>query len=156
MLKRKQVLTLATIAVTSFLIGTIFSAMATEGGNPFEKIWETITGLQSEMETLEDRIETLEEQSLPQGFMNAPAYDSGWVVEYSPGSIYKTFEHGLNTTDVLVYIVRNDTNRGINQVWYGENVWFNLTENEITLEMPSLPYPSGYIRVMIWKISEPT
>lgn len=58
MIKKRQVLTLVSIAVISFLIGTTFSitTLAMDGRNPFDKIWEAIYGLQ-------DRVSTIEEQS---------------------------------------------------------------------------------------------
>jgi len=160
-LKKKQVLTMMSIAVVSFLFGTTFSFTATvtgDSGSPWDNVWTTISELQSQVETLTDQVETLEEQLQPQGFMTAPSYDSGWVSAFDPGSIYHTFEHGLNTTNVLVSVVSNDDDLGINQVWYwsegGRMRWFNLTKNNILLEIHG-SVPSDEIRVMIWKISEP-
>ena len=61
MLKRKEAITMVTIAVVSFFIGTMFSvAVATDGGNPFDKIWEVLHDHQSRMENLEARIRALE------------------------------------------------------------------------------------------------
>lgn len=64
MLKNRQALSMVTIAIISFFIGTTFSiaTLAKDSGSPFDKVWEAISDLQSKMETLEDRVQTLEEQ----------------------------------------------------------------------------------------------
>ena len=90
------------------------------------------------------------------GWMTTPAYDSGWVnASYSP---WMVFEHGLNTTELFVYIVRNDSNWGINQ-HYGIHYvdWLLLSENEIIVVVDdyTIEPKYDYIRVMIWKIPEP-
>lgn len=94
------------------------------------------------------------------GWLSSPAYDSGWVsviLNYSsPGIV---FEHGLNTTEVFVYLIRNMSvsDWGINQVRYGEYYfWHALSNNAISVQVsyyPDLLYDE--IRVMIWKIAEP-
>ena len=40
------------------------------------------------------------------GFLVAPAYDSGWVT-VSPSWAWMVFEHGLETTEVLIQVMRN-------------------------------------------------
>ena len=93
MLRKRQVAVVVSIAVVSFLIGT---SVATDGGNPFDRLWAALSGLES-------RVEALEEQSIPQGFVTAPAYDTGWTnFGGSGGNLY--VEHNLNTRDILVYI----------------------------------------------------
>lgn len=53
-LRKKQVVTLVSIAVVSFLIGTMFNVtVATDGGNPFNKMWEAISVLQGQVTELE-------------------------------------------------------------------------------------------------------
>jgi len=51
-----------------------------------------VTTLEASLVYLHFRVETLENQSLPQGFIRAPAYDSGWVTvpEPPPTSILRT------------------------------------------------------------------
>ncbi|MCK4481771.1 collagen-like protein [Candidatus Bathyarchaeota archaeon] len=92
------------------------------------------------------------------GWLPAPAYDSGWV-NVPPGyGQWVTFKHNLNTTDVLVYYVRNNSQEFITQLRYGELMqWSKLTENEISVVVQWAAGPLTYdeIRVMIWKISEP-
>jgi hypothetical protein len=92
------------------------------------------------------------------GWLPAPAYDSGWR-DVPPGDgQWVTFEHNLNTTEVLVYYVRNNSQEFVTQLKYGDWMqWSKLTENEINLRVDWLGGPLTYdkIRVMIWKISEP-
>jgi len=57
MLKKKQIVVIATIALVSFLMGAMLnvSAMAIKnGGNPFDKIWEAISNLDERLTALEE------------------------------------------------------------------------------------------------------
>ncbi len=140
------------------MITQVSNVMATDGvGNPFTMIWEAITGLESRVETLEDRVEALEDQqSLPQGFISAPAYDSGWV-SIAPAQ-YLTLSHNLNTVEVFVYLLGRNESGGIHQItheMYGVQIW-SLDDSDITLWRHGLDYIYWHqVRVMIWKISEP-
>jgi hypothetical protein len=92
------------------------------------------------------------------GWLPAPAYDSGWIDVLPDHGRWVTFEHNLNTTEVLVYCVRNNSQEFVTQLRYGDWMqWSKLTENEIILRVDWLGGPLTYdnIRVMIWKISEP-
>ncbi|MCZ2808859.1 MAG: hypothetical protein O2V44_05850 [Candidatus Bathyarchaeota archaeon] len=88
------------------------------------------------------------------GFVNAPAYDSGWASIPLGGT--KVFQHDLNTTELLVFVVGNSSEWGINQVMYGEDVyWYHLSDNEISVFRKGVfPYRYEEVRVMIWKIAE--
>ena len=134
------------IAIISFVIGSMFNVMASDGGgNPWDKVW-------TEISELESKVETLEGQLPQQGFLTAPAYDSGWL-PVTPEWI--TLEHGLNTTEVFVYVIQNYTEHGINQFRYGEGLtWVRLTYNEVIVIADGWTEPTE-VRVMIWKISEP-
>ena len=91
------------------------------------------------------------------GWISAPAYDSGWR-DISNYGQWHTFEHNLNTTEVQVYIIRNNSQESITQVKYGEWMhWSKLTENEISVQLQWLGGPLTYdkIRIMIWKIPQP-
>ncbi|MCJ7634459.1 hypothetical protein MUP77_18960, partial [Candidatus Bathyarchaeota archaeon] len=89
--------------------------------------------------------------------------DSGWVSIYMNSS-ENAFYHGLNTTNLLVYILRNTTTTfsfwGIFENWgmAGVSVWWRLTSNNqilvTAINIPAVNVESDYIRVMIWKISE--
>jgi hypothetical protein len=97
------------------------------------------------------------------GWVSAPAYDSGWVSIYMNSS-ENAFYHGLNTTNLLVYILRNTTT--IFNYWgiyenFGMSepaTWWRLTSNNqilvTAMDIPGGNVESDYIRVMIWKISE--
>jgi len=92
------------------------------------------------------------------GWLPAPAYDSGWIDVLPDHGRWVTFKHNLNTTEVLVYYVRNNSQEFVTQLKYGDWMqWSKLTENEIKLRVDWLGGPLTYdkIRVMIWKISEP-
>ncbi len=92
------------------------------------------------------------------GFLPAPAYDSGWV-DVPPGyGQWITFEHNLNTTEVLVYFIRNNSEELVTQLNYGEWMqWSKLTENEISVVVQWAATPLTYdeMRIMLWKISKP-
>jgi len=91
------------------------------------------------------------------GFLVAPAYDSGWidVTDY-----WFKLWHGLNTTEVFVYAIRNNSEYGINQFTPAGATfsveWLSLSENELEVRIAQFaPSPSyDEVRVMIWKVSE--
>ena len=69
--------------------------------------WDTRTRVQA--------LETMHAQ----GYIAAPAYDSGWTA-IERGE-FKVLFHGLNTTDVFVYVVARDSSDppNIHQMYYG-------------------------------------
>ena len=72
-LKRRQVAAILSIALISFLIGTtvdLLTMAKDRGANPFDRVWEAIF-------ELEDRLDSVECDNKT-GFVNTPAYDSGW------------------------------------------------------------------------------
>jgi len=57
MLKKKQTITVVTIALASFLMGTMFGAVTlATGGYPFGAIWEAIFDLDERLKALEEEI----------------------------------------------------------------------------------------------------
>ena len=93
------------------------------------------------------------------GYLVAPAYDSGWIDvlgNYSWWSLW----HGLNTTEVFVYAIRNNSEYSINQftpagVTFSVE-WLWLSDNELTVRIaPFVGLTYDEVRFMIWKISEP-
>jgi len=91
------------------------------------------------------------------GWLPTPAYDSGWISVIFNYSGPIILEHGLNTTDVLVYVYRNCSEwYGAHQDNFGSYVkWCHLTANEIWIYVDYLPDQTyDEIRVMIWKIPE--
>jgi len=92
------------------------------------------------------------------GFLVAPAYDSGWIDILGNYSWWPLW-HGLNTTEVFIYAIRNNSEYGINQMSIvGVSIeWLWLSENELTVRVAEIiPHPSyDFVRFMIWKISEP-
>ena len=51
MLRKKQVVAIVSIALTCFLIGT---SMASDGGSPWNRVWEAISGLQNRVSVIEE------------------------------------------------------------------------------------------------------
>ena len=105
------------------------------------------------------------------GFLVAPAFDSGWVSNWTiEGPTLDLDEinltHGLNTTELFVYVIGRFENGSIHQFAYGGvigfadlGVFWLLTENEILI----FRFPDSgngelawlEVRVMIWKITQP-
>jgi hypothetical protein len=100
-----------------------------------------------------DRVEALENQSLPQGVIGTPAYDSGWVY-LETGAI--TLSHNLNTNNALVFMAGRNETGAVSHWDYGgnDNMWYDFTNTTITLESHN-QWDWKYVRVMIWKIQEP-
>jgi len=102
LITKEQLLTVASVAVAFFLLGSMLIGGLIATGKSKDKdedLWNAISELQA-------RVETFEEQSLPQGFIPAPAYDSGWISIPQGDTI---IFHGLGTTGVLVNLVGYDT-----------------------------------------------
>jgi len=76
------------------------------------------------------------------GWLPAPAYDSGWIVNLSNPVV---LNHGLNTTDLIIHFMWNETQ----QIW-----WQYWTLNEILIYRATSSFYYEF-RVMIWKIAEP-
>jgi len=105
---------------------------------------------------------TLENMS---GWLPAPAYDSGWVGPLrAQASSEFMLHHGLNTTNVLVYLIADMPSDWlhIHQRRFGDTssgqgmMWGNLTNNDITVWVAnSFPPSYEYIRVQMWKIAQP-
>jgi len=109
------------------------------------------------------------------GFLVAPAYDSGWVGNWTDweGIHLINLTHGLNTTEVFVYAVGrlNQTidvfkNERIHQFAYGwffigfgepYGVFWVLTENEIAIYKGNAFEGIDWheVRIRIWKITQP-
>ena len=51
---------------------------------------------------------TTAKKSKQQGFIDAPAYDSGWLNARDQDPQNPTFTHGLGTVDVIVHIAIKD------------------------------------------------
>jgi hypothetical protein len=148
--KRVMVGAILLSMLSAMMISQAFSVV-TDSGNPFDVIWEAISGLDS-------RVETLEAQSPPQGFTSAPAYDSGWTAI----SERVVLNHGLGTKSLFVYMVgRTDPSLAdyVHQAFYGMcdyngeaqgARWTLLDDNRIeVLRGPQDTYWHEF-RVYIW------
>jgi hypothetical protein len=98
--------------------------------------------------------------------LGKPDYDSGWT-DISQGQTI-TFNHGLGTQDVLVYMIGNSSYSGgynaVNHIFYGLGeyagsiygaYWSSLTSTSINVFRGYNDYNWGQIRVMLWKIPQP-
>jgi hypothetical protein len=96
------------------------------------------------------------------GWLSAPAYDSGWVSifpSYPKSTGPYVFEHGLDTTNVMICLGRNCSESGIvysmSSAPVGKIYWMYLSDSEISVYIDHYDQQYDSIRVMIWKISEP-
>ena len=57
MFKKKQALEAVSVVITCFLIGSMFNVMANDsGGNPWDKVWAELSGLEFRLEALEAKV----------------------------------------------------------------------------------------------------
>lgn len=116
------------------------------------------------------------------GFFVAPAYDSGWLQNWTADDLglFRAYSinltHKLNTTEVFVYLIGrlNETtkpfeNGSIHQFAYGwlfdpglgggsfYGAFWVLTDNNIVLYRgyPDNVFSWSEVRVMLWKITQP-
>jgi hypothetical protein len=148
-LKRRQVAAIVSIALISFLIGTTVNllTMAKDRGvNPFDRVWEAVF-------EIEDRLDSVECDNKT-GFVNAPAYDSGWESTGVGEEI--VFPHNLNTTEVFVHVIGKDIGETykIHQFEYGATYWAYWHKLDLNNISVTADYPWDYVRVMIWIIQE--
>ena len=105
-----------------------------------------------------ERVEELENQSVPLGYVGPSGYDSGWIPIAKDEELVLT--HNLNTTDLLVYVLGKNE-EGPNQNRFGGDNWsggYNglqwnrLTNSTIRLLRLSHDVNYEYVRVRLWKI----
>ena len=90
------------------------------------------------------------------GYLPTPAYDSRWILWSSGGSPYN-FTHGLNTTELFVYVRGMEATGNIlqlGQAGSGSLGWWKIASpNEIQVTIGSGSIVM--VRVIAWKIAEP-
>jgi len=98
-------------------------------------------------------LETLKNQSR---WLPTPAYDSGWI-SIEPTQ-FLTFSHNLGTPEVFVYLLGKNESGAIHQLTHEMNgvQIVNLDNLNITIWRHGLDRFWYQVRVMIWKIGEPT
>lgn len=126
-----------------------------------ELLEEKCLEYETHMEELEDRIEELEGSSSGASGLGEPDYDSGWVS--MPRT--KSFEHGLGTTELFVYVIgKGGSISGIHQWGYGGITdlglqkglyWRTSSSNHVTLYRYRSDSAWNQVRVLIWKIPIP-
>jgi hypothetical protein len=90
-------------------------------------------------------------------FTSKPAWDSGWQ---EIGIGMTQFDHNLNTTELLVYMISKDNTGQIHQFGYGSLTsgisWGNLTATRIILYRGLGDESSNLLwnqtRILMWKI----
>jgi len=98
--KKKQFLTVISIAVMSFLIGTTFNIMSfaeDSDGNPFDEIWEAIYQLQAQVQSLNQTIESLKAQ-IPKKPMVITVYDP-----WKRGLPYEQWVDTISVSNVFIW-----------------------------------------------------
>jgi len=114
---------------------------------------------------LQDRVEALENQTVPLGYIGPPAYDSGWQ-SINKGQ-FLTLTHDLNTVELLVYVIgKSPDSYAIHQFYYGYAfllsgqvrglIWYALTGTSIKVLRAPDDTIWSEVRVMIWIIQEPS
>lgn len=118
MLKRKHIVTLLSIAIAFFVIGTVFNIMTVAtgpNGNPWKKVWQAIYELQSEVEALETQIPKRGYISISPAAFN-PTEETrsyrlwGSVLEgkgYFVANVQ--LPHGTTVTNMTVYLYDNSS-----------------------------------------------
>jgi hypothetical protein len=174
---KKQLLIIMSVALTSFLIGTMFSTNYLAIGGKPNPIWEAIYDLQARVNSLNNTVieqqAQISELQSNMASLNAshnelqlrvnaleslsglptPDFDSGWIL--SDGYDI-TIYHNLGTTRTLVYLVgRNSLSEPINGPFGMPETtlrWFSLNTTHITVFGR---YGNKYVRIMLWRIAEP-
>jgi len=141
-LKKRVVIAMISIAVISFLIGTTLNvmALASYGGNPFDKIWEAIYDLQDRVNTLEESIDsktwhsvtsftlTYEERVSPLFSIQGEKWRIKWEpleVSSWPGFIIWD-ENGFAIEEVQVNMIlgQHHEAKGIHYMAHGEGSYY--------------------------------
>ena len=91
------------------------------------------------------------------GWLPSPAYDSGWTL--ISNSQWFNFTHGLNTTELIVYILHKDAQGIIIQPTPNSNTdtsayWRIASPNEIQVMKTFDIIQWSLVRVLAWKIPQ--
>jgi hypothetical protein len=85
------------------------------------------------------------------GWLPSPAYDSGWTL--ISGSVWHNFTHGLNTTELVVYMLGKDQQGDIYQIGqYGSSEYWRIASSNEILAMRDPNAAVFLVRVFAWKI----
>jgi hypothetical protein len=99
------------------------------------------------------------------GMINKPAFDSNWTYIEQDQTVI--FPHGLNTTEVFVYMIGKTNQTAspyIHQIDYGGEInfgfqtgvyWYDLTSMSITVHRRLSDSNWDQVRIYMWKIPEP-
>ncbi len=131
-MRKTQVLTIVSIALISFFVGTLFNmnlvALGNGDGSPWDRIWTAITGLEARTTSIEEKIGnttkifTLVEMTVAVADLNFNGLSIERVHKYSVNNdslLHQTTEH--------IYPVIELTNIGI---------WTKATYEYLRIELP--------------------
>lgn len=175
-------------AVVFLIIGAVFSQGFGLREDPLQEsdfisdLFARVDALEVENEEQENYIRSTREYAMshshkfsdltgepvsPVGILNEPAFDSGWL-SIEVGEIMD-IEHGLGTTEILVYMVGRNRLNHVHQKDYGSDDWRisngDLMRNgaswaareENFIEVHRLQEDGLWeeVRVLIWKLPPP-
>jgi hypothetical protein len=150
--KKKQVLSMVSIAVISFLIGTTLNVMATaSNGNPWDNVWEAIFNLQARVTSLEESTNTktwhlvtnftlsyFEEPTSDIFFIQGETWRIKWEPQVPSSDLrFFVWDENGNVLDLVeagaLLIVHHDAN-GIHYMPYGEGSYYIETDSFSTMD----------------------
>jgi hypothetical protein len=151
---RKQVLIITSVALASFLIGTMFSVMAVDGENPFARIWQAISNLQTRVTALEQGTSTKSWHFVTSFMLSSeervsalfPIQGEKWRIRWEisnaqswiPLWIWDENGCGMDFVNVADFVrVHPDIMKGIHYVPSGEGSYYIETEylGEISISL---------------------
>ena len=129
LVKKKQVFVVVSISVVICLVGTMFNVMATDGGgNPWNRVWEAIYGLQSRVEALESEMPKKGYISISPAAFNPTDETSMYILWGSvlEGEGYYVADvqlpHGATVTNMTVYVYDESSSYGLDIKLYKYNL----------------------------------
>lgn len=168
----KRTIALISVAAILFSLNVVF-ADNNMSGKPFAEIWDALTSLQSQIDTIEstpgeqgpkgdkgDPGESGPAGELEPGFMSTPAFDSGWIEVPSHGTVIDVPHNvGGDYNDYFIYAsYRRPAENGTlkshqtaaDVIWWEDVTASNIqivTNGDVTNNFDAA-------RIRIWKIKE--
>ena len=144
MLRKKQIVTMVSIATISFLIGTTINFAAASDGNPFDKIWQAINDLQTRVTSLEQSTDTKtwhfvtsftlssEERVSSLFYIQGEKWRIKWDPQYGmsglPFWVWDENGYVIDFVNIGERVVHHTDANGIHYVPHGEGSYYIETE----------------------------
>jgi len=150
MSRKKQIVTMVSIAIISFLVGTTVNFVAAAGdGNPFDKIWQAISNLQTRVTALEQGTSTKtwhfvtsftlspEERVSPLFFIQGEKWRIKWQPQAGHASFWIWDENGyvIDFVNISKLLEIHHDAHGIHYVPHGEGSYYLEFEYVVTESM---------------------